>query len=374
MVSSREKLLRLEEELNLKFLERDQLIRVILLSLLTRQHTLIFGKHGAAKSNLIQSVAEAIAVKCFRVQLGKDTSSDQVFGPIKVSQLANDKLCRAYTNFLPGCPIAFLDEVDKANSLILNSLYTVMEERLFADDGQMRPTPLVSLFGAANSIAQLQTDQLAPLLDRFLFRVEVDWIQSDSNFLEFIRRKAEDDTPILTNTLTLLELQEMQVQVKQISFCRSAQETVARLRKELAIEGVLVSDRRWGYSVQVLKAAAFIDGDQEVDESHFLALRDVLWTNKNQISTIETKLRALNQGLPAPVQQTIRAIESRVATVMANRDRASVSGQAALLLTDLRGLERQIAQLPTNSSVRTARASVQNAINQVQAHRAEICS
>jgi len=104
------------------FLERTDLIRIILLSLLTRQHTLIFGKPGAAKSSLVRAIASAISGGCFQVQLGKDTTTDQLFGPIKVSELPNDRLCRAYQNFMPGKPLAFLDEIDKANSVILNAL------------------------------------------------------------------------------------------------------------------------------------------------------------------------------------------------------------------------------------------------------------
>ena len=84
-------------------------------------------------------------------------STDQLFGPIKVSELPKDRLCRAFENFMPGKPLAFLDEIDKANSVILNALYTAMEERLFLNDGEMCKMPLISLFGAANSISQLQT-------------------------------------------------------------------------------------------------------------------------------------------------------------------------------------------------------------------------
>jgi MoxR-like ATPase len=143
-IDPRTKLLRLEQELNQSFFEREELVRIVLLSLLTRQHTLVFGKHGAAKSSLIRAVASALSCGCFTIQLGKDTPRDEMFGPIKVSKLPDDQLCRAYENFMPGKPLVFLDEIDKANSIILNALYTAMEERLFMDDGVMRPMPLVS--------------------------------------------------------------------------------------------------------------------------------------------------------------------------------------------------------------------------------------
>lgn len=365
----RKKLLRLEQELNQIFLERADLIKIILLALLTRHHVLVFGKPGAAKSSLVRAISKAISGGCFSIQLGKDTSRDEVFGPIRVSELPNDRFCRAYENFLPGKPLVFLDEIDKSNSVILNALYTAMEERLFLDDGVMRPMPLVSLFGAANSITQLQSEALSPLLDRFLFRVEADWIQSDSNFLEFVRRRAEGDGPLVTTVLTLSELEFMQGEIHNVAFPGYTQESVAKLRKELANEGIFASDRRWGYIIDLLKAVAYFNGDSSVGEEHFALLRHVLWSDVKQGPVIERLLKALDQGLPVKVKAALTKATSQADAVLTIRDPNALPAKAALTLADLRVFKQELERLSRSRRVAQAIQVIEERIQRIEAHR-----
>jgi MoxR-like ATPase len=374
----RDKLLRLEQELNQMFLERADLIRIILLSLLTRQHTLIFGKPGAAKSSLVRAIASAISGGCFQVQLGKDTTTDQLFGPIKVSELPHDRLCRAFENFMPGKPLAFLDEIDKANSVILNALYTAMEERLFLNDGEMCDMPLISLFGAANNIVQLQTEALAPLLDRFLFRIEVDWMQSDSNFLEFVRRRATGESPFITTVLSITELQQMQAAVRTIEFSVEAQEAIARLRKELAAEDVHASDRRWGNCIDLLQAAAFLNGNSEVTGADFAILKHVLWTDTQQISVIDRKLRALQKLKPSKgkgrsqLSKSLDPVLDNAIAAMRDFDADTAVGKVAIALADLQGLKQGLGQMPQTQEIKDALTVIDQKITQLETHRQQI--
>lgn len=372
----RSKLLRLEQELNQIFLERSDLIRIILLSLLTRQHTLIFGKPGAAKSSLVRTIASAISGGCFQVQLGKDTTTDQLFGPIKVSELPNDRLCRAYQNFMPGKPLAFLDEIDKANSVILNALYTAMEERLFLNDGEMCAMPLISLFGAANNIAQLQTEALSPLLDRFLFRIEVDWMQSDANFLEFVRRRATGDRPFLTTVLSVAELQQMQAAIGSIEFPVESQEAVARLRKELASEDVCASDRRWGNCIDLLQATAYLNGNSEVSGADFTILKHVLWTDTKQMSVIERKLKPLQKLRPSSgksqFSKALDPVFAKATKAMRNFEPDTAMGEVAIALSDLQGLKQGLAQVPQTNEIRQALTAIDQKITHLETHRQQI--
>jgi len=369
----RSKLLRLEQELNQIFLERADLIRVILLSLLTRQHCLIFGKPGAAKSSLVRAIASAISGGCFQVQLGKDTTTDQLFGPIKVSELPNDRLCRAFENFMPGKPLAFLDEIDKANSVILNALYTAMEERLFLNDGEMCEMPLISLFGAANSISQLQTEALAPLLDRFLFRIEVDWMQSDSNFLEFVRRRATGDSPFITTVLSITELQQMQAATRTIEFPVETQEAITKLRKELATEDIYASDRRWGNCVDLLQAAAYLNGNSEVTGADFAVLKHVLWTDTKQISVIDRTLKPLlklkSSKAKSQFKQALDPVIAKATEAMRNFDADTAIGQVAIALTDLKGLKAGLRQVPQTKEITQALTLIDQKITQLETHR-----
>lgn len=71
-----------------------------------------------------------------------------------------------------------IDETFKANSAILNTLLTLMNERLFHNDGQPTPCPLVTLFGASNELPEGR--ELEALFDRFLLRYEVSYLLLDA--------------------------------------------------------------------------------------------------------------------------------------------------------------------------------------------------
>ena len=70
---------------------------------------------------------------------------------------------------LPQAEIVFLDEVFKANSAILNSLLSVLNERVYTVGGSVWKTPLISAFGASNEVPN--DEDLMAVFDRFLLRV-----------------------------------------------------------------------------------------------------------------------------------------------------------------------------------------------------------
>lgn len=374
-----QKLIQLETELNDRFLERQETIRLLLLALLTRQHALIFGKHGAAKSNLIQALGDAFGCGLFRIQLGKDTTRDHLFGPIKVSALQQDRQCYAFDNFLPGKEISFLDEIDKANTIIQNSLYTAMEERLFLDDGTMKPIPLISLFGAANRIEKLQTDDLLPLLDRFLIRIEVDWIQSDANFLEYLRRTADYNHPTTTTQISLTELQALQLEVQQVRFPKETLEALAKLKKTLQADGIVASDRRWGHLIALLKANALINGDTGLWDEHFDVLKHALWTDKKQLAAIERHLKPFEDSLSKQVKESLKTAKQKTQTILGNTDPKSLLGQAALIGNDLMQLGQELETMRTSvggkrlAAVEKAVRELNKLNQQVTEHRQQVC-
>lgn len=78
-------------------------------------------------------------------QLQEFVPVQELFGPLSMRALEEDKYVRQIEGYLPYAKVAFIDEIFKANSAILNTLLTILNERLF-DNGSARiKVPLICL-------------------------------------------------------------------------------------------------------------------------------------------------------------------------------------------------------------------------------------
>ena len=81
----------------------------------------------------------------FERLLTKYTNPEELFGPLSLTSLENDVYIRNIKGYLPSASIAFLDEVFKANSAILNSLLTILNERRFDNGCLQIKIPLLAM-------------------------------------------------------------------------------------------------------------------------------------------------------------------------------------------------------------------------------------
>lgn len=318
-----DKIRRIETELNLTLVERDEVVHTLLLALLTRQHAVLLGPPGTAKSLAITELAKRIGangtnnsnsispapesnetsddkisdevsgeteammsrsrdstdgsnhLKTFIWLVTKTTQPDELFGPVSITGLKHDEFRRVTTNKLPQAEFVFLDEVFKGGSAILNALLTIMNERQF-DNGTVRESvPLITLVAASNEMPQ--GEDLQAMWDRLALRVMVDYV-SESGFARMMQAAV---APPIT-TLTRMELMALQQAVAQIPIPASVYDAVGTLRKDLAAKGITVSDRRWKWSLDLLRAQALMEGRGIVEEDDLMILRDALWSMPEQ--------------------------------------------------------------------------------------------
>ncbi len=290
-VTAGETLGRLREELAQLFLERGDLIDGALCALLAGQHVLIIGPPGTAKSMLADELCRRLhGAQYFQWLLTKFTTPEELFGAVSLKALENDDYRRVTTHKLPEAHIAFLDEVFKANSSILNAILTLMNERRFHNGREVGTVPLITLFAASNELPE--EDELQALYDRFLVRFVVGYIDEDFRFLKMLQAKAPD----IRTTLSLAHLQALQSAAREVVIPAHIYRSLADLRKQLARKHIIASDRRYRQCLALLQARALLLGRHEVAEDDLFLLDHVLWREPAERNEIHAAIHELLRG------------------------------------------------------------------------------
>lgn len=266
------KLAKLREELNAALVERTAEVDGLLVALLAREHLLLLGPPGTAKTMMVSLAAGVIAgCSYFYWLMSRFTVPEELFGSFSLKALKADKHERVTAGKLPEASVAFLDEVFKANSSILNALLTLINERKFHNGGQAVDAPLETLVGASNELPE--SGELDALYDRFLLRYWTGYITDRSSFKSLMMNGAGE----LTVQLTIEELHEMQAEVDNVTITEDIVDLLVEVKAALEKSGFASSDRRWVKCLRLLQAHAYLNGRAEVGEDDLLLLQHVLW-------------------------------------------------------------------------------------------------
>jgi len=306
-----------EDYLLSRFFERAEVIRGCLLALLAREHVLLLGPPGTAKSQLVRELERTLGLCRFEWLLTKFSTPEEIVGPVSIKALQEDRYCRVTVGKLPEAEIAFIDEVFKANSAVLNAMLAIMNERLFYNDGQPTRVPLQSLFGASNEIPQGDEESaLQAFLARFLLRYQVGYLVEQANFLAMLDLEEPTSWP----TVGQAELAAAQEAAAQVVVPREVKEAIFTLRKELADQGIVISDRQWHRSVKVLRANAFLDGRSRVDVAmDFDVYCHICWTDPSQERTVVKTVRRVADPLAERVLELLEEAQSLYDAAMARK-------------------------------------------------------
>src|SRR5262245_22380736 len=139
-------------------IERDAEIDLCLTALVAREHVLLVGPPGCAKSLLLDSLLAWAGGTKFSILLTKFSVPEEVFGPVSVAGLKEDRFVRVTAGKLPEADFAYLDEVFKASSAILNTVLRLLNERTYDNgDGVPHRVPLKLCVAASNEWACPET-------------------------------------------------------------------------------------------------------------------------------------------------------------------------------------------------------------------------
>lgn len=281
-------------EISADMYEREQILAVALLAAIAGHNTFLFGPPGTAKSLISRRLASAFKQpKYFEYLMNRFSTPEEVFGPVSIQALKEDRYIRQIEHYLPNADFAFLDEIWKSSPAILNNLLTIINEHIFVNGDTRINVPLKSLIAASNEVPP-ENQGLEALYDRFIVRLHVPPIQSTALFNQLLNQPPSqaqasiDDDLLITNE----EIQTWRQQLHQVNLSEDTLLVIASIRQKLLDQfddlKIYVSDRRWQRAAMLLKASAFFNGRNSTNHSDVMLLKYCLWTTPENRNTVET--------------------------------------------------------------------------------------
>lgn len=294
----KERINKILHALNENLFEREEIVKLTLLTTIAGESIFLLGQPGVAKSLIARRIKEAFKDgNSFEYLMNRFSTPDEIFGPIAISKLKkDDKYERITEKYLPTADIVFLDEIWKAGPSIQNSLLTVINEKVYRNGQQEVQIPLKGLISASNELPA-KGEGLEALWDRFIIRFLVENISDPIKFNNFLSTEnigfnaTIDDKDKITNA----EYDKWQTSISKVKISDEALNVINVIRNYISKHNekkdtkkpIYVSDRRWKKIVKVLKTSAFLNDRKVIDLMDCFLIAHTIWDEVEQINIVK---------------------------------------------------------------------------------------
>ncbi|KLI21533.1 AAA family ATPase [Brachyspira hyodysenteriae] len=354
MELNKEKINYIIKKLSEGLYEKEEVIGLTLLCALAGKSVFLYGLPGTAKSLIVRRIASVFNdSKYFGQLMSRFTTPEDVFGPVSLSKLKEDKFERQIEGYLPKADFVFLDEIWKSSPAILNTLLTIINEKVYRNGSQEEKVPLKALIAASNETPP-KGQGLEAMYDRFIMRLLVDPAKDVNNFKSLIVDKDvsfnasfNNDEKIYTQYWEDLKsiIEEIKVPENVLNIICSIKSEIDEYNKGNN-EKIYISDRRWKNIVYILKTAAYFCDREEILPVDCFLISHCIWTLEENIDDVKKIVQKSIESFSQISRKDFESLSSEVNELKKDIESECINDKNVYNTEDING--KECIKIPLN--------------------------
>lgn len=269
---------------NKRVVASERLGKILFESLVANTHTFVAGPGGSGKTYAAEAMRDHFPdLSFFYTQFRPDMRREEVFGPLSMSALQQDRYEHQTAGYMPTAEVFIGDEFVDAGRFT-RQLLNALNEGWFVNGNRRERIPLMSGIFLTNF--WIEQKELEALFDRLASRIIQDHIEAKPDWRRVLELQIDDfNEPIVT--VTREQLTAVQAASRQIDVPQAVRKTTVDLVSKAAKEGLPISPRRMYEGIKRAQARALLRGGGTVNQDDLAVFETVLPNTPDDFAAAE---------------------------------------------------------------------------------------